>query len=132
MKNGRRLRELPFRRLGAIMAEDLDTFEEAYAMAKLPPRLTWLPMAVWIAPNEAFRRDARVKASRIHGGRRRWPDGAAVAVWPQPCETVPGRLTTADLAAVGHWIDLNQAVIYDYWDGSFDIDEVLQRPARAP
>jgi hypothetical protein len=36
------------------MAEDLDTFEEVYAMAKLPPRLTGLPMAVWIAPNEDF------------------------------------------------------------------------------
>jgi hypothetical protein len=36
------------------MAEDLDTFEEAYAMAKLPPRLTGLSMAVWITPNEGF------------------------------------------------------------------------------
>jgi len=39
---------------------------------------------------------------------------------------------TADFAAVGRWIDLNQAVIVDYWDGSIDIDEVLQRLARLP
>jgi hypothetical protein len=45
---------------------------------------------------------------------------------------VPGSLTTADFAAVGRWIDLNQAVIIDYWDGSIDIDEVLQRLARLP
>jgi hypothetical protein len=131
-KNGQRLRELPFGRIGAIMAEDLDTFEEAYAMAKLPPRLTGLPMAVWITPNEGFPHDVRVKVSRIHGGRGRWPDAASVAVRPQPREITPGSLTTADFAAVDRWIDLNQAVIVDYWDGSIDIDEVLQRLARLP
>jgi len=114
------------------MAQDLDTFEEAYAMAKLPPRLTGLPMAVWITPNEGFPHDVRVKVSRIHGGRGRWPDAASVAVRPQPSEIAPGSLTTADFAAVGRWIDLNQAVIVDYWDGSIDIDEVLQRLAHPP
>jgi hypothetical protein len=74
-KIGQRLRELRFGRSGAIMAENLDSFEEAYAMAKLPPRLTGLPMAVWITPNEGFPHDVRVKVSRIHGGRGRWPDG---------------------------------------------------------
>jgi len=49
---------------------------------------------------------------------------------PQPCETVPGSLTTANLAVVGRRIDLNEAVIVDYWDGSMDIDKVLQRLAR--
>jgi hypothetical protein len=98
------------------MAKDPDSFEEVYAMAKLPPRLTGLPTAVWIAPNEDFPHDARVKVHRIHGGRGRWLDAAAVAVRPQPCETVPGSLMTADLAAVSRWIDLNQAVIVDYWD----------------
>ena len=114
------------------VAEDLDNFEEAYAMAKLPPRLTGLPMVVWITPNEGFPHDLRVKVSRIHGGRGRWPDAVSVAVRPQPREIVPGSLTTADFAAVGRWIDLNQAVIIDYWDGSIDIDEVLQRLARLP
>jgi len=39
-------------------------------------------------------------------------------------------LTTANLAVVGRRIDLNEAVIVDYWDGSIDIDKVLQRLAR--
>jgi hypothetical protein len=47
-------------------------------------------------------------------------------VRPQPREIVAGSLTTADFAAVGRWIDLNQALIADAWDGSIDIDEVLQ------
>jgi hypothetical protein len=45
---------------------------------------------------------------------------------------VPGSLTTADFVAVGRWIVLNQTVIVDYWDGSIDIDEVVQRLARLP
>jgi hypothetical protein len=83
-----------------------------------------------VTPNEGFPHDVRIKVSRIHGGRGRWPDAASVAVQPQPREIAPGSLTTADFAAVGRWIDLNQAVIVDYWDGSIDIDEVLQRLAR--
>jgi hypothetical protein len=114
------------------MAEDLDTFEEAYAMAKLPPRLTGLPMAVWITPNEGCPRNVRIKASRTRGGRGRSTHAVSVAVRPRPREIVPANLTTADFAAVSRWIDLNQAVIADYWDGSIDIDEVLQRPARLP
>jgi hypothetical protein len=47
-------------------------------------------------------------------------------------EIVPGGLTPADFAAVGRWIELNETVIVDYWDGSIDIAEVLQRLARLP
>ena len=101
-------------------------------MAGLPPRLTGLPMGVWIAPNKGFPHDVRVKVSRIHGGRGRWPDAASVAVRPQPREIVSGSLTAPDFSAVGRWIDLNRAVIVDYWDGAIDIDKVLQRPARLP
>jgi len=54
-------------------------------MAKLPPRLTGLPMTVWIRPNEGFPHDLRVKVSRTHG-RGCWPYVASVAVRPQPRE----------------------------------------------
>ena len=60
-KIGQRLGKPPLGLSGAIMAEDLDTFEEAYAMAKLPPRLTGLPMVVWITPNEGFSHDVGSK-----------------------------------------------------------------------
>ena len=83
-----------------------------------------------VTPNEGFLLDVRVKVSRTHGGRGHWPDAASVAVRPQPREIVPGSLMTADFAAVGRWIDLNQAVIVDYWDGSIDIDE--GPPASGP
>lgn len=76
--------------------------------------------------------DVQVKVSRIHGGRGRWSDAASVGVRPQPREIVPGSLAAADFAVVRRWIELNQAVILDYWDGSIEIDEVLQRLARLP
>jgi hypothetical protein len=101
-------------------------------MAKLPPRLTGLPMAVWITPNEGGPHNIRIKVSRTRGGRGRSAHAVSVAVRSQPREIVPVNLTTADFAAAGRWIDLNQAVIADYWDGSIDIDEALQRLARLP
>ena len=47
--------------------------DEAYLMVKLPPRLTGLPMAVWITANEGSRRnDVRVEVSKTHGDRGHW------------------------------------------------------------
>ena len=60
------------------MAEDLDAFEEAYAMAKLPPRLTGDP------------RRARTLAPRRFGPVR-----------PQPREIVRGSMTATEFTAVG-------------------------------
>jgi hypothetical protein len=105
--------------------------DEAYLMAKLPPRLTGLPMAVWVTEHDGFRHDVRVKVSRMHGARGAWSDAASVAVRPTP-RLVVGNLSTSDLRLVTHWIELNRAVIIDYWDGTIEIDEVLQRLQRLP
>ena len=105
--------------------------DEAYLMVKLPPRLTGLPMAVWITANEGSRRnDVRVEVSKTHGGRGHWLDATAVVVRPHPCEVAPGSLTETDFAAVSRWIALSEALIVDYWGGWLEIDEVLQRLQR--
>ena len=105
--------------------------DESYLMVKLPPRLTGLPMAVWITANEGSRRnDVRVEVSKTHGGRGRWLDAAAVVVRPHPREIAPGSLTETDFAAVSRWIALSEALIVDYWGGWLEIDEVLQRLQR--
>jgi hypothetical protein len=47
--------------------EDTTTPEavaEDWAKVKLPPRLTGLPIAVWIAENDGHPHDVRVKVSR--------------------------------------------------------------------
>ena len=100
---------------------------EDWAKVKLPPRLTGLPMAVWITENEGYAHDVRVKVSTLHGGRGSWRTAPSMAVRPQPHEIVPGSLPAADVALVSRWIDLNRDVIIDYWNGVIDFDEVTPR-----
>ena len=41
---------------------------EGWAKVKLPPRMTGLPMVVWITENDGCPHDVRVKVSTLHGG----------------------------------------------------------------
>jgi hypothetical protein len=125
------------KRLGAAgytdMTDDLkdttttEAVAEDWAKVKLPPRLTGLPMAVWITENDGYPRDVRVKVSVFHGGRGSWRTAPSIAVRPQPHEIVPGSLPAADVALVSRWIGLNRGVIIDYWNGVIDFDEVTPR-----
>jgi hypothetical protein len=98
-----------------------------WAKVKLPPRLTGLPMAVWITENDGYPHDVRVKVSALHGGCGSWRTAPSIAVRPQPHEIVPSSLPGADVALVSHWIDLNRDVIIDYWNGVIEFDEVKPR-----
>jgi hypothetical protein len=100
---------------------------EDWAKVKLPPRLTGLPMAVWITENDGCPHGAQVKISALRGGRGSWRTASAIAVRPQPHEIVSGSLPAADVALVSRWIDLNRDVIIDYWIGVIDFDEVKPR-----
>jgi hypothetical protein len=100
---------------------------EDWAKVKLPPRVTGLPMAVWITENDGYPHDVRVKVSTFHGGRGSWRTAPSIAVRPQPHEIVPGSLAAADVALVSRWIDLNRNVIIDYWNSVIDFDEVKPR-----
>lgn len=78
-----------------------DTFDheqEHWSAVKLPPRLTGLPMAVWINQNDGYQHDVRVKVSLIRGGGGSWRTGPSIAVRPQPHEVRPGSLPAADVA----------------------------------
>src|ERR1700730_4908496 len=100
---------------------------EDWAKVKLPPRLTGLPMAVWITENDGYPHDVRVKVCSLRGGRGSSRTPSSIAVRPQPHEIVPGSLPAADVALVSRWIDLNQDVIIDYSNGVIDFDEVKPR-----
>jgi len=100
---------------------------EDWAKVKLPPRLTGLPMAVWITENDGYSHDVRVKVSALHGGRGSWRIAPSIAVRPRPHEIVPGSLPAGDVALVSRWIDLNRDLIIDYWNGVIDFDEVKPR-----
>ena len=94
---------------------------------KPPPRVTGLPMAVWITENDGYPHDVQVKVGTLHGGRGSLRSAPSIAVRPQPHEIVPGSSPAADVALVSRWIDLNRHVIIDYWNGVIDFDEVKPR-----
>ena len=94
---------------------------------KLAPRITGLPMAVWIPENYGSQHAVRVKVSPLHGGRGSWRAAPSVGVRPQPHEIVPGSLPAADVALVRQWIALNRDVIIALWDGVLDADEVFAK-----
>ncbi len=70
----------------------MEAVAEDWAKVKLPPRLTGLPMAVWITENDGYPHDVRVKVSLLHGGRGSWRTAPATAVRPQPQKICAGQL----------------------------------------
>jgi hypothetical protein len=108
--------------------------DDPYAMANLRPATTGLPMVVWVSERGNARHDVRLKVCQVLGDRMQFNNTLSVAVRPQP-HLVPGqrqRLTDADLHAVYEWIALNEAAIVDYWDGTIDTAELVQRLRRLP
>ena len=111
-----------------LSTEDDDL--EIWASANLFPHTTGLPMVVWIAPNEGFRHDCRVRVARQHGDRGRWANSASITV--RPDQRLIGQLDADDFRRAAEWIRLNQDVILEYWDGTLDdIGDVLPRLQRA-
>ncbi len=105
--------------------------EAPFEMANLPPRLTGLPMVVWVSERGNASHDARVKVCRVHGERMQWNNTASVAVRPQP-RLAAGQLPPADLAVVCDWIRLNEAVLVDYWEERIFTDDLLSRLRKLP
>lgn len=100
--------------------EPFERFEEAgYEMANLYPETTGLPMTVWISPKLGARHDARVKVCQQHGDRMNARNLAVMSVRPKP-ELLHGDLSSADVAVVRLWIELNHEVLIDIWDGRAD------------
>jgi hypothetical protein len=96
--------------------------EAPFEMANLPPRLTGLPMVVWVSERGNAPHDVRVKVCGVHGERTQWNNTASVAVRPLP-HLAAGQLSPADLAVVSDWIRLNEAVLVDYWEQRIFTDE---------
>src|SRR5260370_16757282 len=101
-----------------------DAVKEDWAKVKLRPRLTGLPMAVWINENDGYPHDVRVKVSTLHGGRGSWRTAPSIAVRPQPHEILPGSLPAADVALVSPWIDLNRDLIIYYFNRILHFDDI--------
>jgi hypothetical protein len=107
---------------GSVAADSDDIF----FMTNLSPRMTGLPMAVWVSPRGNARQDGRIKVNMTHGNRMTFDNTAVVAVRPAP-RVIAGRLSSEDRRAVADWIRLNYDAIIAYWDAQLDTGQFLER-----
>ena len=100
--------------------------DDIFFMTNLSPRMTGLPMAVWVSPRGNARHDVRIKVNTTHGNRMTIEDTSVVAVRPAP-RVVAGRLTPEDRRLVADWVRLNFEAIIGYWDNELDTGQLLER-----
>jgi hypothetical protein len=100
--------------------------EDIFFMTNLSPRMTGLPMSVWVSPRGNARHDVRIKVNTTHGNQMTIDNTAVVAVRPTP-RVLAGRLAPSDRRAVADWIRLNEEAIIAYWDEQLDTGEFIGR-----
>ena len=100
--------------------------EDIFHLTNLSPRITGLPMSVWVSPRGNARHDVRVKVNMTHGRQMTIENTAVVAVRPVP-RVVAGRLSADDRRAVYDWIRLNFDAITAYWNEELDTGEFIER-----
>jgi len=98
--------------------------EDIFHMANLSPRMTGLPMSVWVSPRGNASHDVRINVNVTHGNHMTLDNAAVVALRPRP-HLVAGRLSTEDQRAVFAWITLNSTTIIAYWEGRTDTSELI-------
>ena len=100
--------------------------DDIFFMTNLSPRMTGLPMAVWVSPRGNARHDVRIKVNTTHGNRMTIEDTAVIAVRPAP-RVMAGRLTPEDRRLVADWVRLNFEAIIGYSDNALDTGQFLER-----
>jgi hypothetical protein len=88
--------------------------QAAYEMANLRPERTGLPFVVFISQRGGARHGVRVKVARAP--KVRPSEMVTVALCPS-VRVVRGRLDPQDLELLRQWIDINEQVLIDYWNG---------------
>ena len=93
--------------------------DDIFFMTNLSPRMTGLPMTVWVSPRGNARHDLRVKVNMTHGNQMNAANTAVVAVRPAP-RIIAGHLAGDDERAVFRWVALNEPALVAYSDGQID------------
>jgi hypothetical protein len=112
--------------LEAIQQSDSDALFE---MANLFPKHTGLPFVVWISTGQGVPHDVRVKVS---SGPRAIPS-QMISVGLRPnIHVVDGHMSSEHLTLLRRWIELNEQVIMQYWEGQVDTIDAINalRPIR--
>jgi hypothetical protein len=106
-----------------------DSNTDFFLMANLRPKMTGLPMVVWVSECGNARRDVQVKVALQHGDRIDPSRTAVFGVRPGP-SLISGYLSAADQRVVSDWIRVNEAAIVEYWDDVIDTAELLGQLKR--
>ena len=112
-------------KLASEPSDTLDT-EDIFHMTNLSPRMTGLPMCVWVSPRGNARHDARIKVNMAHGNQMSIDNTAIVGVRPRP-RVLAGELGPEDRRALAAWISLNLDAIVAYWNAEIDTGELIER-----
>jgi len=105
--------------------------EDIFHMTNLSPRMTDLPMSVWVSPRGNARHDIGIKVNMTRGRQMSIDNTAVVALRPVP-RVVAGRLGPDDRRLVYEWAGLNYEAILAYWDEEIDTGELLDRLMPVP
>ena len=99
-----------------------DDSEALFEMANLFSKHTGLPFVVWISYRGGAQHDVRVKVSP--GPKTLSSEMASVAIRPK-VHVVEGKVNASDLALLTKWIELNRAVLVQYWEGDIDTKDAI-------
>jgi hypothetical protein len=109
--------------------------QAGYDMANLRPARTGLPLVVFVSQRGGARHDVRIKLARA--AKVRPSEMVTVAVRPAP-HVIRGNLSAGEFDQVRRWIELNERVLIDYWNGAIEYTEdmleaikMLEGPDRA-
>jgi hypothetical protein len=105
--------------------------EDIFHMTNLAPRMTGLPMSVWVSPRGNARHDVRIKVNMTHGRQMSIDNTAVVALRPVS-RVAAGRLSPEDRRLVYNWIRLNYEAILAYWNEEIETDELIDHLKRLP
>ena len=94
--------------------------QAGFEMANLRPERTGLPFVVFISQKGGARHDVRIKLART--AKVRPSEMLTVAVRPAP-RLIRGDMNSREFDLVCKWIQLNQAVLIDYWDSTIEYTE---------
>ena len=94
--------------------------QAGFEMANLRPERTGLPFVVIISQKGGARHDVRVKIARTP--KVRPAEMVTVALRPS-VRVVRGRLDPRELDLLRHWLEINEQVIVDYWNGKIEYTE---------
>jgi hypothetical protein len=93
--------------------------QASFDMANLRPERT-LPFVVFISQRGGARHDVRIKLARA--AKVRPSEMLTVAVRPMP-RLIRGKMSSHEFELVRRWIELNQSVLVDYWNGVIEYTE---------